>query len=363
MLELLGDGTECFMDYSNPDIIFFATIGGYFGRTSNGGKTWDLLVDPITLDDSSAFLCPYWQHPLNPKIIYGCLKQKLIKSTDKGNTWAYTTSLPIISSAICSAAQSPIDTSNMMVAARNGATSLVRSSDGGYHWQDITGNLGELSGGNIMRLQPDPVNGNTFYLLKNSYAGAIVLMTTDFGSSWTDISSDLPKVPVNDLFIDTAIPGVMYLGNDFGVYRTVNSGGSWTRLNNGMPFVPVLDFDYFNYNGTRLLRAATFGRGVFELNLNQTEFVNNNHLEASLIHTWPNPASGTLWVNLPACPPDKCSLTIISVNGQEVASRTVFTNGMKLQTGIDVSGLEPGWYQLVFKGNKEFQTSKVMIIR
>ncbi len=362
-LELLGDGTECFMDYSNPDIIYFATIGGYFGRSANGGQSWDLLVDPITLNDSSAFLCPYWQHPVNPDIIYGCLKQKLYKSTDKGLSWEYTTSSPIIGSAIYAAAQSPINTNNIMVAARNGAQSLVCSSDGGANWQDITGNLGDLSGGNFMRLQADPFDGNTFYLLKNAYSGAILVKTSDFGTTWSDISSDLPKVPVNDIFIDGDNAGVMYLGNDFGVYRTTNNGGNWERMNNGIPFVPVLDFNLFSFDNYRLLRVATYGRGIFELDLEGFTSVNEAVSNAATIKAYPNPALDVLWVELPPIAADKYILSLITANGHEVVTKTLITNGSKFRTSMDISQLKPGSYQLVFKGVGVFQTAKVMIVK
>jgi photosystem II stability/assembly factor-like uncharacterized protein len=362
-LELLGDGTECFMDYSNPDIIFFATIGGYFGRSANGGQSWDLLVDPITLNDSSAFLCPYWQHPTNPDIIYGCLKQKLYKSSDKGLTWEYTTNSPIAGSAIYAAAQSPINTNNIMVAARNGALSLMCSSDEGTSWQDITGNLGDLSGGNFMRLQADPFDGNTFYLLKNAYSGTVVIKTNDLGTTWTDISSDLPKVPVNDIFIDKANAGVMYLGNDFGVYKTINSGGHWERMNNGMPFVPVLDFDLFSFDNTRLLRVATYGRGIFELDLEDFTSINDAISNTAVIKTWPNPASDVLWIELPVISADKYVLSLITANGQEVVSKTLITNGTKFRTSMDISQLKPGSYQLVFKGGREQQISRLIIVR
>lgn len=362
-LELLGDGTECFVDYSNTDIIFFATIGGYFGRSANGGQSWELLVDPVTLNDSSAFLCPYWQHPTNPEIIYGCLKQKLYKSTDKGLSWAYTTTSPIVGSAIYSAAQSPVIPNNIMVAARNGALSLVCSSDGGVNWQDITGNLAALSGGNFMRLQADPFDGNTFYLLKNAYSGAIVVKTTDFGNTWTDISANLPKVPVNDIFIDEENAGVMYLGNDFGVYRTANGGESWDRMNNGMPFVPVLDFDYFSFNNTRLLRAATYGRGIYELDLEDFTSINEESSNVAAIRVWPNPASYLLWIELPGIAYGKYELSLTAANGQEVVTENGYTNETNFVTSMDISKLIPGNYQLVFKSNAATQTTKVVILR
>ena len=361
-LDFLSDGTECFMDYSDQDVIFFETYCGYLGRSTNGGQSWELLIDPGALD-SVAFICPYWQHPVIPEIIYGCLKQKLYKSVDKGNTWAYTTSYPIVSSPIYSAAQSSVKTGNIMVAAREGSVSLVRSADGGYSWEDVTMNLGVLSGGYFMRLVADPRDGNTFYLLKSSYSGSLIVKTTDFGTSWTDISSDLPKIPVNDLFIDTANAGVMYLGNDFGVYRTASNGGSWVRLNNGMPFLPVLDFDCYNHAGTRLLRAATFGRGIYELDLNHPESVNEALSGLEVIRAWPNPASQRIWVDRPGGTPGSYTLSVVSVSGKEVASHAVSTTGTTLRTSIDVSKLEPGCYQLLVKSHRELKAYKLVIMR
>ncbi len=362
-LNVLCDGTECFMDYSNSDIIFFAAIIGQFFRSSDGGLTWKEIVPPPDNYDSLAFIAPYWQHPTNPDIIYGCTKQRLRKSVDKGNTWTYTTSTGIVSTPIYSAAQSPVDPDHIMVASRYGTTSLVRSSDGGITWDDITGNLGSLSGGFFMRLHADPFNGNTFYLMKNSYSGALLLKTTDFGTSWTDLTSDLPKVSINDMFIDTANAGVIYIANDFGVYRTTDNGGSWARFGNGLPFIPVLDFSCFSHSGTRLLRVATFGRGVFEYDLNKTQGVEESHSGLAALHAWPNPVSGRLWVDIPAISPDRCTLSLVSVRGSEVASLPVYTTGVQCRTSMDVSGLQPGCYLLVFKGNRELQTCRVVIVK
>lgn len=355
-LELLGDGTECFMDYSDSNYIFFGTIGGYFGRSSNGGLAWDLLVDPVTLDDSSAFTCPYWQHPVNPDIIYGCLKQKLYKSNDKGNTWAYTTSAPIVSNAIYTAAQSPVNTNNIMVASKQGTINLVRSSDGGYTWSDITNNFGSLSGGYLMRLYADPVNGNTFYLLKNNYTGSLVLKTTDFGTTWTDLTSDLPYIPVNDIFIDTLNSGAIYLANDFGVYLSTNSGANWQRLSNGMPYVPVMDFSYFNHNGTRLLRAATYGRGVFELDLNQpnsvTDPIGGIQPKSKLYQNYPNPFNQETKISYELSRQQFVTLKIFNVLGKEVRTivnelktpgkYTVAFNGSDLPVGVYFCRLQSG---------------------
>ncbi len=361
-LEFLGDGTECFMDYSNTQNIYFATYGGYFGGTFDGGTIWNLLVDPGTLD-SSAFICPYWQHPVIPGTIYGCLKQKLYKSTDQGVHWTFTTQTAITGSPIETAAQSPVNPGKMMVAARSGAQRLSASSDGGYQWQEITGNLGVNADGNIMRLIADPKDENTFYLLKIAYAGSTILKTSNFGTDWVDISSDLPKVPSNDLFIDPRNEGVLYLGNDFGVYRSVNGGKGWERMNDGMPFVPVLDFDYYEANGERLLRAATFGRGVFELDLFPSQSADQGLAKNSKLLFRPNPASSIVYIDTQDIGFESGKITILSVTGEMVTNVVFIPANNQGTVSMDITGLKPGVYELLLSTNRIIRSGKLVIVR
>jgi hypothetical protein len=50
-----------------------------------------------------------------------------------------------------------------------------------------------------------------------------------------------------------------------GVYRTTDSGASWADFNAGMPDAMILDLVF--KKGDHLLRAATFGNGVYERDL------------------------------------------------------------------------------------------------
>jgi hypothetical protein len=85
-------------------------------------------------------------------------------------------------------------------------------------------------------------------------------------------------------------------------------------------------------------------------------------LDATL-HAWPNPVSGKLWVDIPPIPPDRCTLSLVSVMGSEVATLPGYTTGVQCRTSMDVSGLQPGCYLLVFKGNRELQTCGVVIVK
>ncbi len=347
-LNSIGDGTVCFFDYSNPNNIFYATFAGYFGGSTDNGLTWNLYVDPVTFD-SCAFICPYWQHPKNPDVLYGCLKRKLYVSTNKGASWSFTTSSAIVSDNIYAAAQSPVDTLKMIVMCREGTQRLVRTSNGGYNWEDISGNTGALGEGYYMNIQADSKNANTFYLMKSVYSGALLLKTTNFGLNWTDISSDLPKVAVNDLYVDTANAGVMYVGNDFGVYRTTNSGGNWQRMNNGMPFVPVMHFNVYNYGGVKYLRAATFGRGLFELNINQVISVNEHGIGVpkgfGLYQNYPNPFNPVTRIQYDLPYDSYLNIEILDMAGRLIGKiEDGYRNAGSYQTEWNGEGFSSGIY-------------------
>jgi hypothetical protein len=134
-------------------------------------------------------------------------------------------------------------------------------------------------------------------------------------------------------------------------------------MNNGLPFVPVLDFDCFNFDNTRLLRVATYGRGIFELDLEHYTSVNEDISNAAKLKVWPNPASELLWIEFPALTNDKYTLSLLSVYGTEVASQVVYIVDSKFRTSIGISGLIPGCYQLVLKGDRILKATKVMILR
>jgi len=82
------------------------------------------------------------------------------------------------------------------------------------------------------------------------------------GQTWTDVSGDLPQVPVSDLLV---LPGhadsLLFAATDAGVYFSKNSGAQWARLGENIPFVPVFDLEH-NVAHNQLV-AATYARGIW----------------------------------------------------------------------------------------------------
>jgi len=80
---------------------------------------------------------------------------------------------------------------------------------------------------------------------------------------------------VHALLVDPANPTDIYVGTDVGVYRGVRNDGvnpptwRWEDFSFGLPEASVSDLALFAPPGSpvRLLRAATYGRGVWEIDL------------------------------------------------------------------------------------------------
>ena len=126
----------------------------------------------------------------------------------------------------------------------------------------------------------DPT-GNTAYVTVMGFTGGPghVWQTTNAGASWTDFTGSgagaLPDSPANAVVIDP-IGHVIYVATDVGVFESITASPLWTELgpNPGMagsfgflPDVVVTALALFDSGGQKLLRASTYGRGVWQFNL------------------------------------------------------------------------------------------------
>ena len=81
--------------------------------------------------------------------------------------------------------------------------------------------------------------------------------TTNGGASWTDVSGNLPDIPVNDVILNN---GKIVLATDLGVVASADGGATWTRLGGNLPYTTVMDL---SIGPDGLLYAATHGRGIW----------------------------------------------------------------------------------------------------
>jgi len=85
--------------------------------------------------------------------------------------------------------------------------------------------------------------------------------TTDSGATWTDISGDLPDAPGDDVILTAS--GKLVVATDIGVFISADHGVSWARFGTGLPNASTNDLQ-LSPDGSHII-AATHGRGLWTI--------------------------------------------------------------------------------------------------
>jgi photosystem II stability/assembly factor-like uncharacterized protein len=89
-----------------------------------------------------------------------------------------------------------------------------------------------------------------------------VFRSDDEGATWTNVTANLPAIPVNAVIGDPADPDRVWIACDVGVFESRDAGGTWAVYGTGLP--NALAEDLLFYEPDRLLRVGTRSRGVWE---------------------------------------------------------------------------------------------------
>jgi hypothetical protein len=121
-------------------------------------------------------------------------------------------------------------------------------------------------------IDPADTTGQTAYVAIMGFGGSHIFKTISAGVSWADFSGNLPNAPADALVIDS---GTIYAGTDVGVFSSSTASANWTEvgpaqgpgISGFLPNVPVTALRLFNSGGKKLLRASTYGRGIWQYDL------------------------------------------------------------------------------------------------
>jgi hypothetical protein len=95
-----------------------------------------------------------------------------------------------------------------------------------------------------------------------------LFQTLNGGTSWTNISPAIGDQPILSLALDPTDVNIMYIGTYGGVYQMSNiwtATPTLTSYNFNLPNVAVDWLEFTNATSPKRLRAATYGRGIWEL--------------------------------------------------------------------------------------------------
>ena len=250
-----GDGMDCFIDRTNNQVMYGSQYNGSLNRSTNGGANWTAITTGLP---GGPWVTSWHQDPSVANTIY-VGEDKIYKSTNQGTAWtglaAMTGTADVVEFAIA-----PNNNQVLYVIKGN---ALFKTTNGGTSWTTITGTL-PVGSAQMTYLAVDPTDANNVFVTFSGYsAGNKVFVSTNGGTNWTNISTGLPNLPVNCIAYQPGSADGIYVGCDVGVYYRDNTNTTWSAYNTGLPNAPVFDLEI--YQPTLKLRAATYGRGIWEV--------------------------------------------------------------------------------------------------
>ncbi len=256
-----GDGMDCFIDRTNNSVMYGSYQVGGLNRSTNGGANWNSITSGLT--GNAPWVTPWYQDPTAANTIY-CGRSDLWKSTNQGTNWTMLTALPSSThTGVVDFKVAPSSNQTIYLLRPNAA---YLTTDGGVTWTTITGTL-PVGSAFLSRVDVKPSDPLTAIVTLSGYSsGNKAFKTTNGGTTWTNISTGLPNLPCNALRYDpSSTIGAVYIGSDVGVYYLDSSFLSWQPYFTSLPNVPIFDLEI--HAGTAKLRAASFGRGVWEVDI------------------------------------------------------------------------------------------------
>jgi hypothetical protein len=276
-----GDGFGTLIHPANGDLMLGSVYYTDIYRSTDGGASnFSESISGITEANDKNFA------PFAPKLVSGDIAHpdtvytstngKVYKSANFGTSWIPlgTTNLPppldnssIIPSTdlfIRNLSAAAGDQNALGLAANQSRVYL--SYAGGNTWTQAAALPGSAS--YLSCIEFDRANSATVYVGSVAPVATAnhLWKSTNSGASWTaiDVANGFPSgIPVHVVKADPLIAQKVYAGTDFGVYVSSNGGSTWSRFGSNLPMVAVRDL-YVAPDGS-FLRAATYGRGVWEL--------------------------------------------------------------------------------------------------
>jgi uncharacterized repeat protein (TIGR01451 family) len=268
-----GDGGWTALNPVTPSNVYSVCQGDALIRKSTGGGvfgSWTDAVSGINLSDRMQFLPPLAIDPLQPANLYLGTYRVYQTTNNAGNWTAISGDLTGNGSGtLTTVAVAPANSNTVYVGTSNSLVQVTNNAlaGAGAIWSNRSTGLPPRF---ITQVVVDPHISTTAYVVFSGFSGFVdslghVFRTTDDGTTWKNISGNLPNIPVNGIAIDPILANTYYVATDIGVFRTRNGGVSWSALGAGLPRVAVLGLTL--HNPTRTLRASTHGRSMWDIHV------------------------------------------------------------------------------------------------
>jgi photosystem II stability/assembly factor-like uncharacterized protein len=368
-----GDGFYTIVDPTDPNTIYCEYQWGNAYKSTDFGNYWSWALNGVNGGDRRNWSSPIVMDPSDAQTLYFGT-YRLWRTTDGASWWS------AISTDLTNGNQGSYGTITTIAVSSGDPDVIYVGTDdsnvwvtenGGGTWSNISGTLPNRW---VTRVAVDHNDASVAYVtfsgLRWDEEIAHLYRTDDFGTTWTDISGNLPDAPFNVVAVDPDLPSALYIGTDVGCFFTKDLGANWEVLGTGLPPAPV--FDLKIHQPTRTLVAGTHGRSMYSIDLNDVTGVDDGIAEAKTIAgfaSFPNPFNPSTTVVYSLSRPAGVSITVHDLAGRcvrtvesgyrEAGQHEAHWDGRNDQ-GRAVSS---GTYFMKLEANGEAVTRKVSLVK
>ncbi|SRX55037.1 T9SS type A sorting domain-containing protein [Aequorivita sp. CIP111184] len=359
-----GDGFHVNVDPVDNNYIYVESQYGNLGRSINGGNSFDYATNGISGSDRNNWNTPVIISPFDHEILYYGTNR--LYTSNKASNWSVIS--PDLTDGVHPSGSLAFGTLTAIASSYNNLDVIYTGSDdgnvnvtfdGGATWTNVSTGLPDQYITSIaMSPNDDMIAYVTVSGFKNLEYTPHVFKTMDGGENWTDISSNLPSIPVNDI-ITYSEENILLVATDLNVWFSINEGASWDILGNGLPLTVIMDLKL--HEPTQTLYAGTFGRGMFSIDnvVNICLGIDDNELSASSIILYPNPA--TLEFTISQTLSLEGSIQLFNISGKMIKELFHGNFGTNKNIKIKTDGIASGIYLIRVSSGEKSVTTKLVI--
>ncbi|MCH7785216.1 MAG: T9SS type A sorting domain-containing protein [Bacteroidetes bacterium] len=355
-----GDGFHVNVDPNDNNFVYAESQFGGLGRSTNGGTSFQGATDGIDFNDRRNWNTPVVLSPFDSEIVfYGSNK---LYTSDKAVFWTAISpdltdgqhpSGSLSYGTLTAIAPSYLNLDTVYVGSDDGNVNVT--FNGGNTWENITNGLPDRYITSIA------ISHNDDQIAYITFSGFSVLdytphifKTEDGGQNWSDISSNLPSIPVNDIILFT---NSIFVATDLNVWYSENDGVSWDIVGNDLPFTIIRDLKL--HEPSNMLFAGTFGRSLHSYDLDNLILgtIENSFQETSIkIYPIPSKTNITIVHNFDS----EGAIYLYDITGKKIKS---LFNGNLLESqelSFSIEDIPAGIYFVKFETNNRSITKKII---